>query len=134
MGVPDVWKNVTSTPGYPGCTGGNVRYLMGHEHCNQNRLVSDGRGGVQGGYLIGASGAGWGPVPDGPREKANRCPYIGFVFLDSTGGRERSTLFTVWSNTSDHYEGLIECFNTVGIGNCTHLGTQWTDRPLPKIQ
>ena len=101
----------------PGCDGGNVKYLMGHTHCNKK--MTDGRG-----YLIGASGAGWGP--SGPQPD-NPCPDVGFVYFDSTRGREELTLFTVWDNSTSHVAALRSCFADHGIGQCTHLGTVWTN-------
>jgi hypothetical protein len=149
MGTPDVFARVVTMPG---CDGGNVRFLMGHEHCNKVwnkdvvRFVEDPDGlhfpttakstadASPRGFLVGASGAGWSASDPSPRN--NPCPEIGFVYLDTTGGREAITLFTVWNATadnatSDYFEPLRDCFEAHGIGGCTHLGTRWLDVPLP---
>jgi len=121
MGTPDAYAYVIQLPG---CDHGNVKFMMGHEHCNKkwDKPI------LGAGYLIGGSGAGWGP--SGP-EPDNKCPSIGFVYLDTTGGREKLTLFTVWNNGTDHFPALRDCFKERGIASCTHLGEVWTNVSLP---
>ena len=80
MGTPDVYAQVLTLPG---CDGGNVRFMMGHDHCNRvwEPSVADllenpevpptfpaaaPRQEGAPGFLIGASGAGWGPSPAAP--------------------------------------------------------------------
>tara|TARA_B110000208_G_scaffold167494_1_gene206988 strand:- start:643 stop:1959 length:1317 start_codon:yes stop_codon:yes gene_type:complete len=86
MGTPDVYKIVVTLPG---CENGNVRFMMGHEHCNRiwdesvvpfledpDAYQNLRRGGsveeeeeeeggegedAPRGFLIGGSGAGWSP-------------------------------------------------------------------------
>ena len=64
-------------------------------------------------------------------KKPNPCPSIGFVYLDTTGGRETMTLFTMWNNGTDHFPEIRDCFAAKGIGNCTDLGVPWLNASLP---
>ena len=126
MGTPDVWALVKKLPGCDGDV--PVKYLMGHDHCNK-LMVDDGQ--VQG-YLVGASGAGWGPSNPVGHEKPNPCPYVGFIYFDSTHGREEVTLFNVFNNGTSVFPELRQCFAEHGIGACTHLGEVWTNVTLGK--
>ena len=127
MSAPDVWELAKTLPG---CDNPDVpvKYLMGHEHCNE---LMDGSGKIPGiGYLVGAAGAGWGPSNPIGHEKPNPCPYVGFIYFDSRHGREEVTLFNTFNNGTSAFAAIRDCFAAHGVGACSHLGTVWTNTTL----
>ena len=98
-----------------GCNKNNFKFIMAHYHCNKKYGAK--------GFQIGQSGAGKG--------KAGKCTDSGFMYLDTTGGTEKITYFTVYDNGSgtapktDNVPKLKKCFVENGIEHCTHLGKQW---------
>lgn len=109
MDVPAVYDYIKRLPG---CDGGNLRFMMGHLHCNKVHKPDVG-------YLLGATGL-----------RGSGCDSFGFAYVDSTAAREQVVHFELANSTMDRFDEVVDCFETQGVARCVHLGEVWRNTTL----
>lgn len=107
MDVPEVYNEIKSLPGCA-ALGPNLRYLMGHTHCN--KIITKDVG-----FMMAGQGM------DG-------CGNFGLPIVDSTNGRIRIWYYEIANlKGTDNYETLLKCFQQGKgiVDGCSHLATLW---------
>jgi len=118
MDTPSVYRRLSS---FKGCDSGKLRYVAGHEHCNE--VMDEDAQGSPVGYLLGGTG-----VYSG----SSGCNIFGFAYTDTSDARELVVAFNLaYDNREesppgpDRFNEVVSCFEKSGVDQCLQYGVVW---------
>ena len=123
--VPDVYNELRL---FEGCKemddAFNLKYIMGHTHCNEV-TANDTRTGDGLGFMVAGQGM-------------EGCANFGVPILETTETTqdEKGRVELIYYNVQDYHEGsdrydeILKCFEENGVKGCKDLGTVWLNQSI----
>jgi hypothetical protein len=99
----------------------NLKYIMGHTHCNEITAHDEADGSALG-FMVAGQGM-------------EGCGNFGFPLVETLTG-EHSRIEVIYyelqnlTKNSDRYEIVLECFQENGPLGCKELGTMWLNQTI----